>query len=486
MLGYSPEELIGKNLISSDLLPEKYHKLVYENMAKNYVLPYEVEGLRKDGTLRPIEIESRNIEQDSGSTIRVMAIRDITERKKNIKKLIDKNHQLTEAKEKLRANNDKLLKARESAVKSELLYRGIVDNLMGGYYRADAEGKLIIASSSAENIIGFALKDFLGKPITSFYVNPAERDSFIEQIKKDGKVYKFAAEFITKNRGNIIIETNAKIIYNDKGEYNGVEGIFYDITEDLALKKKWERELIAAKEKAEEGDQLKTKFLQNMSHEIRTPLNAILGFSSFIEDPELSAEERELYSDIIQKSGNQLLQIVDEIMEMSILESKNVSLAEEPICINTLLLDLYQMFEMKAKEKNLRFNLNKTLNDKQSTLITDKAKLTKILRNLLENAIKYTDSGFVEYGYLQEGDKITFYVKDSGIGILPENQKKVFDRFIQESDNLADIKGGLGLGLSITKENVTLLGGEISLKSQLGEGTEFYVTFPYRKSNRNS
>jgi len=486
MLGYSPDELIGKRLINSEFLPEKYHKLIYDNMAKNYAFPYEVEGMRKDGTLWPVEIESRNIEPDGRSTLRVTAIRDVTERKKNVQKLIDKNNQLIAAEEKLRAYNEELLKARESVIESELLYKGIVENLMGGYYRADAEGKLIIASSSAEAILGFPVKDFLGQSITLFYVNPAERDSFIEQIKRDGKVYKFATEFKTKNRGNIIVETNAKVIYNNKGEYNGVEGVFYDVTEDIKLKKKWEEELILAKEKAEEGDQLKTMFLQNMSHEIRTPLNAILGFSSFIDDPELPAEERELYSDIIQKSGNQLLQIVDEIMEMSMLETKTVSLVEEPVCINALLHELYQMFEMKVREKNLKFNLNKTLKDKQSTLITDKAKLTKILRNLLENAIKYTDSGFVEYGYSQEGNKMVFYVKDSGIGILPENQKKIFDRFIQESEDLSDIKGGLGLGLSITKENVTLLGGEISLKSQFGKGTEFYVTIPYKKSSKEN
>ncbi len=626
MIGYSSEELIGKSLINSDILPEKYHGIVYENLEKNYASPYEVEGLNRDGSIWPLEIESRIVESSGDSTVRVTAIRDIsyrkklenelgdserkfrelfenssdalliiekdkfvncnysaiqlfgfsseeelfrvspaelspelqpdgqrsfikaeamitlalkngthnfewvhkrkddkpffaeisltailveegkniihviirdiTERKKDIQKLIDKNNQLIAAEEKLRTanekllattealreNNEELLAARKSAEKSELLYRGIVDNLMGGYYRADAEGKLVIASSSAENITGFALKDFLGKPITTFYVNPSKRDGFLEQIKKHGKVYKFAAEFKTRNRGKIIVEINAKVIYNDKGEYNGVEGIFYDVTDDIALKKKWEEELILAKEKAEEGDRLKTLFLQNMSHEIRTPLNAILGFSSFIDDPDLPADIRNSYSNIIQKSGNQLLQIVDEIMEMSMLETKKVSIAEESVCINSLLKDLYSIFEIKAEGKSLKFNIKNSLSDEKSTVLTDKVKLTKVLRNLLENAIKYTNSGFVEYGYLQKGDEMIFYVKDSGIGILPENQTKVFERFIQESEDLADIKGGLGLGLSITKENVKLLGGKISLESEFGKGTVFYVSIPYKRS----
>ncbi len=627
MIGYTPEELIGKNLITSNILPEKYHEVIYENMEKNYASPYEVEGLKRDGSTWPVEIELHIVETAGNSSIRVTAIRDISyrkklenelrdserkfrelfensgdalliiengefvncnlaalklfeynsvdelfkvspaeisptiqpdgtessvkaiamiklalakgrhvfewihlkkggksffaeisltaisvkegkstihvvvrdisERKKNIQKIIDKNNQLIATEEKLRASNEKLLAttealrsnneelitARKSAEESELLYRGIVDNLIGGYYRTDVEGRLIIASSSAEAITGFSLKNLLGQPITLFYVNPSERERFLEQIKKTGKVFRFPAEFKTKNRGNIIVEINAKIIYNEKGEYNGVEGIFYDVTEDLALKKKWEEELILAKEKAEEGDQLKTLFLQNMSHEIRTPLNAILGFSSFIDDPELPVEARNTYSEIIQKSGNQLLQIVDEIMEMSMLESKKVSIVEEPVCINTLLTDLYSIFDIKAKGKSLKFNIKSTLSDEESTVLTDKVKLTKVLRNILENAIKYTNSGFVEYGYRRKDEELIFYIKDSGIGISPENQERVFDRFIQESEDLSDIKGGLGLGLSITKENVRLLGGRISLKSEIGKGTQFFITIPY---NRNA
>ena len=238
------------------------------------------------------------------------------------------------------------------------------------------------------------------------------------------------------------------------------------------------RELTLAKEKAEESDRLKTEFLQNLSHEIRTPMNAILGFSEFLD--EASGEERKRYVSIIRNSGKQLLRIIDDILEISRLETRQVQINETEVCLNELLPDHYVYFDLEAKKKDLQLYLKKGLSDEESTVITDKSKLNKIISNLLENALKYTNEGYVEFGYRLNNGKIELYVKDSGKGIKKENQELIFKRFSQEEKSLSKKVGGLGLGLSIVKGNVDLLGGEITVKSEKGKGSVFTVTMPYK------
>jgi len=246
-------------------------------------------------------------------------------------------------------------------------------------------------------------------------------------------------------------------------------------------------ELIKAKENAEESDKLKTEFIHNMSHEIRTPMNGILGFSNFLNNPELSNEERKNYINIVQSSGNQLLRIIDDILEISKLGTKQVKTIEKEICLNDLLLEHFTVFDIKAKENKIPLYLNKGLSDKESIILTDETKLNKILSNLLENALKFTKDGFIEFGYTlkteSEPVELEIYVKDTGIGIKQESQKTIFDRFSQEEKSLSENVGGLGLGLSIAKENAELLGGKITLKSEKGNGAIFYVTIPYKPVN---
>ena len=247
-------------------------------------------------------------------------------------------------------------------------------------------------------------------------------------------------------------------------------------------------ELHKSKEKAEESNQLKTEFINNMSHEIRTPLNGILGFSDFIKNPNLTNEKRIQYADIIQNSGNQLLLIIEAILEISKLGTKQEKVSESNICINNLFSDLFSIFEIKAKEKGLDLSLIKGLSDKESSILTDKTKLYKILSNLLENALKFTNAGSIEFGYkiieeTMSNASIQLYVKDTGIGIKPEGQEIIFERFSQEEKSLERNVGGLGLGLSIAKENAELLGGKITVLSEKEKGSTFFVTIPYKPVN---
>ncbi|MDO8929463.1 MAG: response regulator, partial [Bacteroidota bacterium] len=254
---------------------------------------------------------------------------------------------------------------------------------------------------------------------------------------------------------------------------------FLAIKEDITGRKQSEKELISAKEKAEESNRLKTEFLHNMSHEIRTPMNGIMGFTTLLDDPGISHEKQKQYIKFITNSSSQLLRIIDDILEISQLETKQVKAHKEKVCLNDLLLELFSIFDMKAKEKKIPLYLNKSLSDKQSLIYTDTLKLNKILGNLLENALKFTSAGFVEMGYQLKNNAIEIYIQDTGIGINPEKQEIIFERFSQEEKEVTKIYGGLGLGLSIAKENTELLGGKITLKSEKGKGSVFYVTIPY-------
>lgn len=242
-----------------------------------------------------------------------------------------------------------------------------------------------------------------------------------------------------------------------------------------------EAKLIKAKEKAEESDRLKTEFIHNMSHEIRTPMNGILGFANILNEQDLSPEKRKHYTSIIQNSGNQLLRIIDDILEISKLETKQVKVVEKEICLNDLLLEHFSVFDIKAKENKIPLYFKKGLSDRKSTILTDSSKLKKVLSNLLENAVKYTQEGFIEFGYQQIDEFLELYVKDTGIGVKESMYEKIFDRFSQEEKDLSRNVGGLGLGLSIAKENAELLGGTIRVESKKGQGSTFFVKIPYKQ-----
>jgi signal transduction histidine kinase len=244
-------------------------------------------------------------------------------------------------------------------------------------------------------------------------------------------------------------------------------------------------ELILAKDMAEESNQLKTEFINNMSHEIRTPMNGILGFSNFLSNQDLSETKKKYYISIIQNSGKQLLRIIDDILEISKLGTKQVKIHKEEVCLNDMLFEQFSIFDLKAKEQKIPLYLKNGLQDPESFILTDKSKFTKILSNLIENALKFTNEGFIEFGYYVEENLLKVYVQDTGIGINKDKQDVIFERFSQEEKSLSKNVGGLGLGLSIAKENAELLGGNIRLVSEKGKGSTFTVVLPFNPVNGN-
>ncbi|NKI26949.1 PAS domain S-box protein [Arenibacter sp. 6A1] len=262
----------------------------------------------------------------------------------------------------------------------------------------------------------------------------------------------------------------------ENGKMVGLRGVNLDITK----RKRTEAELIKSKEKAEESDRLKTAFLQNISHEIRTPMNGILGFMQFLQEPNITSDERKEYIDIVNQSGARLMNTVNDIIKISKIESGINEINITDVNTEEVLLYNFNFFKALAEKKGLNLMLSeKSLSGATAIIQTDNTKLEGILSNLINNAIKYTKEGSIEIGNYREGNNLVFFVKDSGIGIPKDRINSIFDRFIQVDDQLARTYEGVGLGLSIAKAHIDILGGNIWVDSIIGNGSTFFFSIPY-------
>ncbi len=239
--------------------------------------------------------------------------------------------------------------------------------------------------------------------------------------------------------------------------------------------------LTVAKEKAEESDRLKTAFLHNISHEIRTPLNAIVGFSGFLDQPDLTETDKKEYIDIIYQSNNQLLSIISDILNISQIETGQVTLRKSRIDLSDMMRKLHRQFLDDARRAGLDFKMNIPTGG-DNTIYTDENKLIQILSNLLNNSFKFTQKGYVELGFICIEDKVEFFVGDSGIGIAESEHKRIFDRFYQVDKKATRLYSGTGLGLSISKAFVEMMGGSFSVQSSLGSGSRFSFYLPHQKT----
>ena len=255
----------------------------------------------------------------------------------------------------------------------------------------------------------------------------------------------------------------------------------------LQLKKE-SQDLLVAKQKAEESDRLKSAFLANMSHEIRTPMNGILGFSALLNTPELAQEDQQAYISIIQKSGDRMLNIIDEIMDISKIESGLMALSIKETNINEQLEYVYNLMKSQAENKGISFSFENGLPVEAAIVKTDGEKFYAILSILVKNAIKYTDRGWIKFGYdlrpaspARETAELEFYISDTGIGIPADRQQAIFERFVQADIDDIQARQGAGLGLYIAKSYIDMLNGRIWVESEPGKGSAFHFTLPYLK-----
>lgn len=300
----------------------------------------------------------------------------------------------------------------------------------------------------------------------------------------NGEIISYRAEVLVKLPGGErkwIEDSSLPLIDPETGKVIGSYGILFDINEYkqnlLSLEK--------AKEKVKEGDRLKNAFLHNLSHEIRTPLNAIVGFSSLLNDTQGGNDERHELTDLILRSSDHLLEILNNIVEISNIEAGNIRIVKNKVNVNDILRHLDTVNGPIAREKAISMVYMTALSDTEADIITDGVKVQKALGYLINNALKFTKDGKVEVGYKVNGNMLEFYVADTGIGISPDYQNQVFDRFYQAESSTTRRYEGTGLGLAISKAYIELLGGKIWFTSKQGEGSVFYFTVPIEKEGGN-
>jgi signal transduction histidine kinase/CheY-like chemotaxis protein len=252
---------------------------------------------------------------------------------------------------------------------------------------------------------------------------------------------------------------------------------------DITDRKQAELDLIKAKEKAEESDHLKSAFLANMSHEIRTPMNGILGFAELLKEPNLTSDEQQDFIQTIQISGARMLNTINNIIDISKIESGLTKVDIKGTNINEKIEFTYKFFKPEVEKKGLKFIISSGLPAKEAVVKTDNEKVYAVLVNLVKNAIKFTYDGSIEFGYNRMGKNLEFFVKDTGIGIPQEQQGLIFERFRQGSESLSRNYEGSGLGLSISKSYIEMLGGKMWVESETGIGSIFYFTIPYNSGS---
>jgi hypothetical protein len=348
----------------------------------------------------------------------------------------------------------------------------------------DSEGITTFINSAGEKITAYSKEEIIGtnwwKLLFPNVKNMAGEKMF--NHLPEGEAVELI--LVNKNGEKKDIVWNSFAKRDNNNNILEIIGFAYDITK----RKQMELELVASKEKAEESDRLKSAFLANMSHEIRTPMNGILGFAQLLKQPELTGKTQQKYIRIIEKSGDRMLNIINDIVSISKIESGQMEVNIQKTNINEQVEYVYDLFKIEVERKGLQFSFKNSLSSDEAFLNTDSEKIYVILTNLVKNAIKYTESGSIEFGYLLKKDRQTvdveFYVKDTGIGIPNNRQQAIFERFIQAdiADKMAH--QGAGLGLSISKALVEMLGGKIWVESTEGVGSKFYFTVPYNLNNK--
>ncbi|NTW11528.1 MAG: response regulator [Chlorobiaceae bacterium] len=264
---------------------------------------------------------------------------------------------------------------------------------------------------------------------------------------------------------------------------NGVTTNFVAVKEDITEKKRLWTELVAAKEKAEESDRLKSAFLANISHEIRTPMNGILGFAELLKEPELTGEEQSEYISLIQQSGERMLGLINDLIDISRIEAGESFLQISETTVNTVIQELFAFFKPQADKKGLSLVCSTGLSDSESTIDTDRKKIGQVITNLIQNALKFTRKGGITFGYEKKDDLLEFFVTDTGIGIPPGMKEMIFDRFRQLDNSLTRNHEGSGLGLCISKAYIEMLGGTICVEPGEKNGSTFRFSIPYLLSS---
>jgi len=539
--GWTREELKHMKIYQINTLSPEELNVEIERVRSERRIRFEFRHRRADGSIRDVEVCSSKIEM-RGKDVLHSIIQDITERKQAELELIIANKELSfqnEEKEKraeeliiankelVHQNREKEKRAAELVIANKkLLFQNeekekraaelIIANKELAHQNREKEKRaeeLILANeallqseknfrrSISESPLGIRILSVHGETI---YANKAFLDIFefnsLKEFTSTRAINRYTPESYAQHKERkekrkngheefdyeiSIIRDNAEIRYIKVSRkevlWNGIKH-YQIINQDITEQKKLTLDLIEAKEHAEESNRLKSAFLANMSHEIRTPMNGILGFAEVLKEPGLSNEQQQEYISIIEKSGERMLNIINDIVTISKIESgvKDIHLSETNV--NNQMEFVYNTMKLDAERKNLTLYFTNALPDIESVIKTDNEKFYSILTNLIKNAIKYTNIGSIEFGCHLKTDSVSeeleFFIKDTGIGIPKDRQEAIFERFIQADISKKRAYQGAGLGLAISKGYVEMLGGRIWVESEDGKGSTFYFTLP--------
>lgn len=512
LLGYTVEEVIGMPL-KKLLTPESHEhqaRVLREDMAQHNDLSHiakmlEVQLVCKDGSVIWGEAHARLMANDQGEPIGIQGVmRDITRRKE----AEERERQYHRNTEWLRNSAIELMQL--STVGAIYRYIGeslsqMVDQGVTIVNEITKDGMQVIPRHiyglkyhTIERFIKWLGFHPVGKeyPLTQQFAQlyrqekitpfPGGLTEFSEGFHTDRVLKKIEQYLNLKQIYTIGLKRDNRLlaaIHILKFNHPEISNLrfvetFLNQTSIALQRKMLENELRQAKEKAEENEKLKTAFLGNMSHEIRSPLNIILGYVQMLDKPNLSNDDRQSYIRAINQSSEQLLEIINDILSMSRLETGQQQLQNQPFNLNTLIEETHLAYENRARRNDIRFQCYTPLPEEQALLKSDETKIRQILNNLLNNAFKFTDEGMVEMGYRLYHNRLELYISDTGIGIPEEYREKIFERFIQVENSNHRKYEGTGLGLSISRGLAHLLGGEIRVHSRVGHGTTFYLSLP--------
>jgi len=457
IMGYTESEVIGKTSLEINIWvkPKDRRKLVKGLMKDGFFENLETQFRKKTGEI-VYGLMSASIILLDGVQHIISITRDITERKMAQKKI-------------------------EEIGKH---YQALIEKAPDGITLIDADGNFKYVSPAAKRIFGYQLTDEVTDHPNN-YTHPDDLPLIMPELMRMMEDPSYAPtlqyRFIDKNGIWKWIESTFTNLFDNPN----VESIVINFR-DISERKLAEAELIKAKEKAEESDRLKSAFLANMSHEIRTPMNGILGFAELLKEPELTGDLQKEYVEIIEKSGARMLNIINDIIDISKIESGQIKVSIAETNITEQIEFITAFFAHEAEQKGIELICKNSLSTDEAIVKTDSEKVYAILTNLIKNALKFTKSGSIEFGCsrvesLPATSLLTFYVKDTGVGINSEKQKIIFERFRQGDESRTRNFEGAGLGLSISRAFVEMLGGEIWVESQLGIGSCFYFTIPITK-----
>ena len=485
--GYTAEEIIGKTtprILKADAPHTSDYETFWSRLKKNErISNFNYVNKRKDHTTVHIEESFEPILNTNNTLIGYLAIqRDITERIKNqnvqqvlyhISNAVNTTDNLEQLLKFIQLELEKIIETSNFYI---ALYDGETQKINIPYYEGDRNA--LTTTLNGKSITKYVIHS--GKPLLAAGEKLLKLQSE-GALTITGKTPHQWLGVPIKNghliTGVIVIQSYSdRIIYTDEHT-----NLLVFISDQIGLSiqnKKIEQDLKLALEKAMESDQLKTAFLHNISHEIRTPMNGILGFANLLKTPHLSDKKQQSFIDIITKSGERMLKTLNDLMDISRLETGQVKLHFTAMNINEELNTIYSFFKPEATAKNLVFNVSLPKNEPPIILHTDKEKVYAVLTNLIKNALKFSKIGSIEFGYTIQNDVVEFFVSDTGIGIPFNRQIAIFERFIQADINDSHVHEGTGLGLSISSSYIKMLGGHIWVTSIENEGSQFYFTLP--------